>query len=138
MKSHSEIEQLHATYCRLTGFKISLAYDRERDWFQFGKVGFTQDDLKLVLAYLKRGIWMKKRNPGCLKFDNLIRQLDWFEMELAEAKAYYRNNRPRTAREEVVESLRPTVCESVLSVNCRPAKVVIGKLIEQMRSEVEK
>lgn len=138
MQAISQIEQLHATYCRLTGFNLSMKYDRERSWYEFSKAGFTQEDLRLVLNRLTWQVRKGERNLGSLRFSGLIGRLDNFEEERELARNNALRTRPEpSAKEKVIQVFRPTVGESVLSVNCKPAKVVMEKLIEQMRRAVE-
>lgn len=72
------IAQAHALYCRLTGQRVSLRFDRERAWFDFLQAGYTHDDLQRVVTYLQREIRAGRRNVGALKLSNLL-QLDRFE-----------------------------------------------------------
>jgi len=41
----SQIQELHQTYCRLTGQNLSLRFDRERLWYEFLRADFTERDL---------------------------------------------------------------------------------------------
>ena len=75
------LQQLHQTYCQLTGQTLSLRFDRERLWFQFHRAGFTQADLIQVVRYLQKEIRNTRRNVGALKLSNLL-QLDRFEEDL--------------------------------------------------------
>ncbi len=75
------LEQLHQTYCRLTGQNLSLRFDRERLWFEFQRAGFTLNDLVQVVRYLQKEIRLARRNVGALKLSNLL-QLDRFEEDL--------------------------------------------------------
>jgi hypothetical protein len=75
------LEQLHQTYCRLTGQNLSLRFDRERLWFEFLRAGFTPADLVQVVRYLQREVRHTRRNVGALKLSNLL-QLDRFEEDL--------------------------------------------------------
>lgn len=77
----AQIEQLHQTYCRLTGQNLSLRFDRERLWFEFLRAGFTLADLIQVVRYLQREVRHTRRNVGALKLSNLL-QLDRFEEDL--------------------------------------------------------
>ncbi len=87
MSTPANIQKLHALYVALTGLEIRLDMAREREWFEWARRGFTEDDLRLVILHIKRGITAQKRNPGALKFRNLICQPDYFEEDLAEAKS---------------------------------------------------
>ena len=77
----AQLEQLHQTYCRLTGQNLSLRFDRERLWFEFLRAGFTLEDLVHVVRYLQKEIRHARRNIGALKLSNLL-QLDRFEEDL--------------------------------------------------------
>ena len=75
------LEQLHQTYCRLTGQNLTLGFDRERLWFEFHRAGFTLANLTQVVRYLQNEIRHTRRNVGALKLSNLL-QLDRFEEDL--------------------------------------------------------
>jgi len=75
------IDQAHALYCRLTGQRVSLRFDRERMWYELLAAGFTQADVHSVITYLQREIRQGHRNVGALKLSNLL-QPDRFEEDL--------------------------------------------------------
>ena len=75
------IQQAHATYCRLTGQRVSLRFDRERLWYELFQAGFTEADLQRVICYLQREIREGRRNVGALNLSNLL-QIDRFEEDL--------------------------------------------------------
>lgn len=75
------IQQAHALYCRLTGQRVSLRFDRERLWWELFHAGFDEADLQRVIRYLQREIREGRRNVGALKLSNLL-QLDRFEEDL--------------------------------------------------------
>jgi hypothetical protein len=75
------IQQAHALYCRLTGQRVSLRFDRERLWYELFQAGFNEVDLQRVIGYLQREIREGRRNVGALKLSNLL-QLDRFEEDL--------------------------------------------------------
>ncbi|NJN05756.1 MAG: hypothetical protein HC814_04440 [Rhodobacteraceae bacterium] len=75
------IQQAHALYCRLTGQRVSLRFDRQRLWYELFRAGFTEADLQRVISYLQREIRQARRNVGALKLSNLL-QLDRFEEDL--------------------------------------------------------
>ena len=77
----AHIQQLHQTYCQLTGQNLSLRFDRERLWYEFLRAGFTAGDLSQVVVYLQKEIRQTRRNVGALKLSNLL-QLDRFEEDL--------------------------------------------------------
>jgi len=75
------IQEAHALYCRLTGQRVSLRFDRERLWYELFHAGFSEADLQRVILYLQREIREGRRNVGALKLSNLL-QLDRFEEDL--------------------------------------------------------
>lgn len=75
------IQQAHALYCRLTGQRVSLRFDRERLWYELFHAGFNEADLQKVIRYLQREIREGRRNVGALKLSNLL-QIDRFEDDL--------------------------------------------------------
>ena len=75
------IQQAHALYCRLTGQRVSLRFDRERLWYDLFHAGFTEVDIQRVIRYLQREIREGHRNVGALKLSNLL-QIDRFEEDL--------------------------------------------------------
>ena len=83
----------HQLYCRLTGQKLTLRFDRERLWYEFLRAGFSPEDLKTVVAYLQKEIRASRRNVGALKLSNLL-QLDRFEEDLNISKVRLRGAPP--------------------------------------------
>src|SRR5260221_423985 len=75
------IAAAHQLYCRLTGQTLRLGFDRERQWFEWLRAGFTPEDLCRVVVYLQREIREGRRNVGALKLSNLL-QPDRFEEDL--------------------------------------------------------
>lgn len=94
-----QISHLHGLYSRLTGFKLRLDMGREAVWFEWLRRGFTADDLQALIRHLRSEIREGRRNPGALKFSNLIGQPDFFEEDLAVLRALNRN---RVTSESVV------------------------------------
>lgn len=76
-----QISAVHQRYCQLTGQNLRLGFDRERQWYEWLRAGFTAEDLRRVISYLQREIREGRRNVGALKLSNLL-QLDRFEEDL--------------------------------------------------------
>src|SRR5512146_165645 len=76
-----QIAGAHQLYCQLTGQSLRLGFDRERQWYEWLRAGFTLEDLRRVIAYLQREIREGRRNVGALKLSNLL-QADRFEEDL--------------------------------------------------------
>jgi hypothetical protein len=75
------ITAAHHSYCQLTGQALRLGFDRERQWYEWLRAGFTLEDLRRVVTYLQREIRQGRRNVGALKLSNLL-QPDRFEEDL--------------------------------------------------------
>ena len=91
MTTPDHIQRLHGLYCSLTGFTLRLDMLRESTWFEWLRRGFTADDLQTMIRHLRREIRDGRRNPGALKFSNLIGQPDSFEEDLAAVRAILRS-----------------------------------------------
>jgi len=121
----AQLEQLHQSYCRLTGQNLSLRFDRERLWFEFLRAGFTLADLVQVVRYLQREIRHTRRNVGALKLSNLL-QLDRFEEDLNISRVRLTAPAPQ----------KPSPPVS----NCSPAEAERGRqrALEQLRELKQK
>ena len=87
------IQAAHQLYCQLTGQSLSLRFDRERQWFDLLRAGFTLEDVGRVITYLQREIRHQRRNVGALKLSNLL-QPDRFEEDLNIARVCLRPPSP--------------------------------------------
>ncbi len=119
----AQVEQIHQTYCRLTGQSLSLRFDRERLWFEFLRAGFTLADLAAVVRYLQKEIRHTRRNVGALKLSNLL-QLDRFEEDLNISRVRLTPSPPRP---QAPAALQPPTCS--------PAELQRGRqrALEQLR-----
>ena len=75
------ITAVHQLYCQWTGQSLRLGFDRERQWYEWLRAGFTPQDLRRVITYLQREIREGRRHVGALKLSNLL-QPDRFEEDL--------------------------------------------------------
>lgn len=73
-----QITAAHQLYCQLTGQSLRLGFDRQRQWYEWLRAGFTLEELRRVITYLQREIRQGRRNVGALKLSNLL-QPDRFE-----------------------------------------------------------
>jgi len=101
------ITAAHQLYCQLTGQTLRLGFDRERQWYEWLRAGFTLEDLRRVVAYLQREIRLGRRNVGALKLSNLL-QLDRFEEDLNIIRASLCANHGHRLAELVSPLLRNT------------------------------
>ncbi len=133
--TESEIAALHDAYCRLTQQEgLPLRFDRQRWWFEWCRAGFTLDDLKLVVRYLKKGIADRKRNPGSLKFSNLIVQVDKFEEDLFEARRVLKV-RPKPPEFVQVER-RDGDVRRLVEVHAPDRTVDVGDIFKKLREAI--
>jgi hypothetical protein len=98
----AEIQALHSLCVELTGRDVELTMEREGQWLDWKKRGWSEEDLGTVVRYIKKGIKNGKRNQGALKFENLIGIPQKFESDLAEARAVA--GRPAAPRVEQLKA----------------------------------
>jgi len=91
-----QITAAHQLYCQLTGQSLSLGFDRQRQWYEWLRLGFTHQNLRRVIAYLQREIRHGRRNVGALKLSNLL-QPDRFEEDLNICRVRLEPPRPAPA-----------------------------------------
>lgn len=125
-----DVSIIHSLYCSLTDQEgLPLRFDRQKWWFDWLKCGFTENDLKTVIRYLKNGIYHGRRNEGALKFSNLICDVERFEEDLFEAKRVLKMNKPRTP----VAPSTPKDTEGVVTKNAVEASKIFQRFREQRR-----
>lgn len=104
------IRKLHDTYCRETGQQPP--YNTcERRWFDYQKLGFTVEDLKLVIAHVKRLNKLRDADYQLsLRFDRIIGDCERFGDLLGDARAYERQRLARvvTNKQQVMNDFRGT------------------------------
>ena len=61
------IQAAHQLYCQLTGQTLRLGFDRERQWYELLRAGYSLADLRALIPYLQREIRAQRRNVGALK-----------------------------------------------------------------------
>lgn len=112
-----ELQRLHSIFRGLTDSPRlwTLAGGVEMIWAAWAREGFNEEDLRLVVAYIKRN--MKPRghfHPASLGFEKLIGNPGLFADRLGEARQAERVKdrqvKPETPRQEILRaSGRPTV-----------------------------
>lgn len=103
-------------------------------WRVFIKHGWTDDDLRLVVAYIRRE---HPKFPAMLRFSRLIEMPEQFEEYLALAMAVRRNARPaRTQRDAVIAAagLSP---EEINDQNVVTPKDVLDKGYDRLRKIID-
>lgn len=137
MITDAEISLLHSCFCKFTGADLplrSICDARRLAWQRFAAAGHTQAELETVLFYLNRKVREDHWDRGCLRFTNLVEDLNHFEEVLAEARAWKRNSpRQTSARERVVEQWSPKLVPTQVKDSC----VHISKVLEAMRAAAD-
>lgn len=134
------LPQLHSLYCTLTGFPLRLDMLREREWFEWEKAGGDAERLRLVVGYLIREIKAGKRNPGCLKFSNLIRNYEGFEEDYLLALAFDRITQ-KQAKRPVLGAGKAAVMRATGRETERPTAkpeavaAIVAQCLEKMRRD---
>ena len=123
-----QIQAAHQRYCQLTGQSVSLRVDRERQWFDLLRAGFTVEDVGRVITYLQREIRHQRRNVGALKLSNLL-QPDRFEEDLNIARVCLRPPSP---------SPEPTPPPAPPSLSAQEAEARRQRCLEQIRQLKER
>ena len=109
---------LHETWNLTAGQELHYRAT-ERIFYEADKLGFTPDDLKLVLQHVLSYNKTHKHAPMKVQVHKLLGDLEIFASILAEAKAKERNRvKPPTPKESILESWRPTNGERVSGANC--------------------
>lgn len=107
----------------------------ERIFFKFVQEGFSSDDLRCVLVWVK---WKNTQSDRKRQI-NLRLILDHdaeipfakFACDLGEARAWERNRRPApTPKEKVLNQLRPTVGENLTSTGALSVNQVLRKVMQ--------
>lgn len=88
------IARAHALYAELTGQRLPLHLERQRQWALILAQGYGLDDLRQLILYLQREIRAGRRYVGALKLSNLL-QLERFEEDLALSRVQLRPPSPR-------------------------------------------
>lgn len=122
----TQIGALHAAYVEITGMELRCEYSRMSAWQEFIHRGFTLDDLKMVCFEIRRGFSTGARHPGAFKFHNLIVNIEYFEEELAMAKANMRSRRPPMTEKDKI--LKQTGRQTETTSTARTVGTVIQAL----------
>lgn len=91
------VKGVHIVFCHETGNPISLTLHRMMIWQAWLRHGWTADDIKTTVRYIRKRYFNPDRPQivkGMLHFSRLIEQPETFEEYLMDAKADQRNARP--------------------------------------------
>ena len=143
MTATDAIREMHRVYCQETGFNLPCDMGREAAWFELHRRGVTVADLRLVIRHVQAGIRAQRRNQGAPLFRTLVCNRDYFEEDLAEAKARARVPVPDAGRAQVLRATgRPERAEPAPARKAgevlNPKGVPISDAIAAMRAAVNK
>lgn len=137
-ETEARVQELHGLFCDLTDqHGLSLRWDRARMWHEWMRCGWSDDDLRVVVRYIRRGIADGRRNPGALKFRNLIGQPDLFEEELLEARRVLRIRQPRPPTVECKQAL-PGGGERIIEVPRDDPPVDVAQVFSALREQLSR
>ena len=124
MTTVERLQSFHALFCQLTERQLHFAL-HERVWYEFDRAGFTENDLRIVIGWMKSSNRKHEWQYG-FKLGNVIGDLARFDEILAEALAVQRN-KPKAVspREQVVAEFRKTSGESFVRETARPLADVL-------------
>lgn len=96
--------QIHSLYCQLTGRDLPLQMPHHFMWNAWKAKGYTEADLRLVVAHIQGLIKAKRRYPESLRLYNLVGNLDRWAEDLVEARALARIPKPDRGKESVLKA----------------------------------
>lgn len=128
---HEDYSALHSTYCTCTNRTMPMSSSMHFAWAAWSIHGWTEADIKLVVAHINKLIKLNRRRPESLRFHNLIGDTERFLEDISEARALSRQPKP-TPRTEI---LRATGRPEPVQDTARSAAQIIAaeKAFEQFR-----
>lgn len=131
MITESQVSVLHTAYQKLTGLKlplIAVCDARRLAWEHFIAAGHSLKELETVILWLKGEIRAERRQPGALRFSNLIEDLNRFDEELSFAQAETRNAKPPPTPKAVVQQQWSKTATEPVRQTARPIAEYIADL----------
>lgn len=135
---------MHAEYCRLTGYDLTLDYLKLQAWHTWQTYRkhepFTLADLQLVICFLQSQIKAGERKKGCLKFWNLVESPDYFELDLQDARAWARRPQGDAGKAAALRSTGRSPEPSTRAIKTPAAilgpKPSVPELLQKLRESV--
>lgn len=115
-------ETLHSTYQQLVGRPVELDYLKRQMWSVWKNYckhdPFTEQDLRLVIKYLKFKINKGDNKPSRLLFRNLIESPDYFQEERTDARGWSRAPKADPGRDSALRAMgRPSAAKETKSAS---------------------
>jgi hypothetical protein len=105
MSAHDQIQLLHAAYCAETGYEIRFTMDFEHAWFDIHRQGFTAEDVRLVINYLRK-LYFKRPDilVPSIRLHRLIGDTMRFSEFAAEARKIVRTKKENASKSSVLRT----------------------------------
>ena len=97
----STIAEMHAAYCRLTGFRLALDMAREQMWYEWTSRGLGVAEVVALIGHHRR-MAAQGKPARSLVFRGLVGRVDYAEEDLAMIRAQGRVPQGDRGREEVL------------------------------------
>lgn len=121
------IAEVHRIYCALSGRQVRIIGSVEHYLFDYVQAGFSPHDMETVLLFLiGENKKLDREHQRNLMLIRLISDLAVFDAWLAEANAYNRNHKPKSARDEILAFTGRRPNEAELKQTSR----TVGRIIE--------
>jgi hypothetical protein len=138
----SDFTPLHTTYVHITHRPVRYDMGKFFRWEAWANRGWTEADLKLVVAYIWHRIRQGKRFEESFRFKNLIEDQDRFEEDLVDARAWARQSQQEPgvpARVRVLSATGRT--QAVVDTSRSAASVMrehqtMAKLLKEYREQL--
>lgn len=108
LTEQDRVKGIHITYCQESGNAISLTLHRMMIWQAWLRHGWTSEDLKATIRYIRKRYYNRDRPQivaGMIRFSRLVEQPETFEEYLCDACADARNApKPPTQRDSVLKA----------------------------------
>ncbi len=138
--SHDKIKALHILYCTESGNSLPLNIFRTDVWSRWEAQGFTAEDLRLVIRYIKKNFHSPDKPHimrSMLHFRKLIEgeyrdtgiDYSYYEQHLCDAKALARNERSQPTQKTQVLA---AVNRSEPSPQDQPAERRVDQITEEV------
>ena len=133
------ISDMHSCFLRYAGKQCTAKRCSEiyhqRTWYQLINAGFTTADVELYLSWIHyKNMGRKDKYKRTFNIAYMFGDVQRFEAEFNEAKAWHRNQIKPTAKERALRELRPVVEESVTTAPIESIGVVVSRVMSKIKT----
>jgi hypothetical protein len=140
MITQAQIKELYDAYVAATGLDLRLTTALNYQLERFAFEGYTCDDIRLVVGYIKRRIRIGRREKESLLPRNLIENTSHFaeDMSMAKAEIRERSSKGDTARHTVLAqsgrtTMKQPTCKQAAQIMQEHEKM--AEMLKQFRTE---